>query len=122
MTPEGDDRPGVLVDRHLLLIENGDARPTLVARDRGNPARRGTDATPVDVRVTAMTNRDVWEQVADGRIRRDLIIEPACRDCEVMPGEPTPAGKPLPRRATERPTDHTLADLERDHIAQDEQA
>lgn len=68
------------------------------------------------------TNRGVWELVADGRIRRDLIIGPACRDREFMPREPTPAGKPLPRRATERPTDHTLADLERDHIARGEQA
>ena len=199
-TGAGIDKAGLFEAAHrgtLALDEIGELAPSVQAKllrtlETGDVLRvGGTTPTAVDVRVIAMTNRDLREQVADGRFRSDLfyrldvirlvvpplrermedvpyltaafvqefsarfgkdirgltrageqalldwtwpgnvrelrnIIERAClvadgvylTDREVMPRDPTPARDAAPRRGTERPGDHTLADLERDHIVQ----
>jgi len=199
-TGAATDKAGLFEAAHrgtLALDEIGELAPSMQAKllrtlETGEVLRvGGTTPTAVDVRVVAMTNRDLREQVADGRFRSDLfyrldvmrlvvpplrermedvpyltaafvqefaarfgkdirgltrageqalldwtwpgnvrelrnIIERAClvadgvylTDREVVPQDPTPAGDAAPRRGTERPVDHTLADLERDHIAQ----
>ena len=199
-TGAATDKAGLFEAAHrgtLALDEIGELAPSVQAKllrtlETGEVLRvGGTTPTAVDVRVIAMTNRDLREEVADGRFRSDLfyrldvirllvpalrdrmedvpyltaafvqefaarfgkdirgltrageqalldwtwpgnvrelrnIIERAClvadgvylTDRELVPHDPTPAGDAAPRRGTERRSDHTLADLERDHIAQ----
>lgn len=64
----------------LMLDEIGEMSPAIQAKFlrvlEGHPFERvgGTDAVKVDVRVIAATNRDLEQDVTDGRFRRDLYF------------------------------------------------
>ncbi len=194
------DKAGLFEVAHrgtLVLDEVGELAPSVQAKllrtlETGEVLRvGGTTPTAVDVRVIAMTNRDLREEVAAGRFRGDLyyrldvmrlsvpplrermedlpfltaafvqefaarfgkdirgltpgaeqalmdwawpgnvrelrnIIERAClvvdgaylSELDVVPRDSTPASHTAATRAGAAPVDHTLADLEREHIAQ----
>ncbi|QDU89865.1 Transcriptional regulatory protein ZraR [Pirellulimonas nuda] len=64
----------------LMLDEIGEMSPTIQAKFlrvlEGHPFERvgGAQAVQVDVRVIAATNRDLEQEVAEGRFRRDLYF------------------------------------------------
>ncbi len=81
-TGAATDKAGLFEAAHrgtLALDEIGELAPSVQAKllrtlETGEVLRvGGTTPTPVDVRVIAMTNRDLREQVATGRFRSDLF-------------------------------------------------
>jgi len=97
-------RPGRLEQAHggtLFLDEVGDMSPSLQTKllraleDRVIVRVGGTETIKVDVRFVAATNRDLQQQIAEGRFREDLFYRLNVIAIHVPPLRERPADIPL---------------------------
>jgi transcriptional regulator with AAA-type ATPase domain len=89
-----DSRPGFIRTAHrgtLFLDEVGELSPAAqaallrVLQEREVVAVGDTEATPIDVRVIAATNRDLAAEIARGRFRTDLHARLAGLTARLIP-------------------------------------